>query len=284
MRSVLLAFAPLVAAQSAPEGREGRGPLFGYIPSDDTPAPTFGSCPPVGGVTEAECPLDAGDIGFCSEVGLVPGEFCKVNLADTPCVDLPYTECFLAARRRRLRGRPEQQAHRELQESTPTMAPTGGDLLAIYYVDGDIITAAPATMAPSTMAPSMMMMEEERRLEGGAVEAEGEARPRERMLFFVDYGQPGSGSLPSNRRRLFDASKGCHAVAWAPGQCAVKLAMASKTCGDWDACAGVVCGREDFKIDGEAACLVRDAMDFGRTDPTLYALTKEQPKASNELR
>lgn len=278
MRSLTLAlaFAPLAAAQSTPEGRVGRSPQFGYVP-DFTPEPTFGACPPLGGVSEDECPETAVDIGFCDEPGLTPGDFCKLLLDDFTCFDdFPYTECYLAALRRRLRAQ-AAAGHRRLEEdSVPTMAPTSGaDRYAIYRVDGEPITAAPATMAPSTMTPTPG--EIERRLEGG----EGARAP---MLFFVDYGQPGSGSLPSNRRRLFDASKGCHDASWAPGQCAVKLSMASKTCGDWDACAGVVCGREDFKIDGEAACLVRDAMDFGRKDPTLYALTKEQPKAETELR
>jgi len=142
-----------------------------------------------------------------------------------------------------------------------------GAIITDPIVETDIPIDEP-TAAPMTLAPTSDDPEDSRKL------AEDEGL---KALFFIDYGAPGTGAAPTHGRRLSATAAGCQAVAWAPGECGMLLSDVAKNCGKMTTCAGAVCGRKDFLIDGKAACVALGEIDFGaapRAD--VYALSKEE--------
>merc|ERR1719163_2186622 len=91
-------------------------------------------------------------------------------------------------------------------------------------------------------------------------EEETSGKPSQ-ALRFVDYGMPGTGAPPNQRRRLFNAAKGCQSPEWADGKCAILLKDVPSVCGEWSDCAGAICGGKGFVIDGSPACLAVGAID-----------------------
>jgi len=133
-------------------------------------------------------------------------------------------------------------------------------------------TAAPMTLAPTADDDTLRKLSEEQ-------------APARKALYFIDYGAPGTGAAPTHGRRLSATAVGCHAVTWAPGECAMLLSDVPHLCGSMATCAGAICGGKDFVIDGKPACLARGEIDFTaapRSD--VYALSKEEAPAAAIVR
>lgn len=259
MRSLILTLCLSSAVAQTPTGAPSAAPSYAptvtgttdsptvgsYAPTTETYAPTTGACPnSLAAVPAGSCPGTPPTL-FCDDPLLVTGDLC---LATARC-QVAGGGCTTVTRRRLDEEEEEEDEEFFIMEVL------------------DAPTAAPVTMAPTPDSPPTA--ESRRRELNDLVMA--------RKLFFVDFNEPGSGTTPKRRSRLFDAEKGCRDMPWAKGHCAIKLSEVSNVCLDWEECKGVLCGGIDAKIDGAPACVVTEEMDFGATHPGSYALTKDAP-------